>query len=46
MVLNVERNDNKFRVITQAFSTSWLPDTAENQKVTVVFFALVTKREW
>jgi len=41
MVLNAERNDNKFRVITQAFSTSWLPDTAENRKVTVVFLRLL-----
>jgi len=41
MVLNVERNDTLFRVITQAFSTSWLPDTAENRKVTVVFLRLL-----
>jgi hypothetical protein len=41
MVLRIEKEDNKFRVITQQFSISWLPDTAENRKVCVVFLRLL-----
>jgi len=41
MVLRIEKEDNKFRVITQQFSTSWLPDTAYNRKVTVVYLRLL-----
>ena len=32
MVLSIEKEDSKFRVITQDFSTSWLPLTSENRK--------------
>lgn len=41
MVLRIEKEDNKFRVKTQAFSISWLPDTSENRKVCVVFLRLL-----
>jgi len=41
MLLNIEKEDNRFRVITQVFSTSWLPDTSENRKVCVVFLRLL-----
>lgn len=41
MVLSIEKEDNKFRVITQDFSIDWLPDTAENRKVCVVFLRLM-----
>jgi hypothetical protein len=41
MVLRIEKEDNKFRVITQDFSIDWLPDTAENRKVCVVFLEFV-----
>jgi hypothetical protein len=41
MVLNIEREYNKFRVITQAFSVDWLPDNAFNRNVTVVFLRLL-----
>ena len=36
MALNLEKQDNKFRVVTQEFSTAWLPDTPGNRKVVVV----------
>lgn len=41
MVLKIEKEDNRFRIKTQAFSTCWLPDTAENRKVCVVFLRLL-----
>ena len=41
MVLRIEKEDNQFRVKTQDFSISWLPDTAENRKVCVVFLRLM-----
>lgn len=41
MVLKVEKEDNRFRVITQDFSTSFMPDTAENRKVSVVYLRLL-----
>ena len=36
MTLKVEIQDTKFRVITQVFSTGWLPKTTANRKVVVV----------
>lgn len=36
MALNFEKQDNKFRVGTQGFSTAWLPDTPGNRKVVIV----------
>ena len=36
MALNFEKQDNKFRVVTQGFSTAWLPDTLGNRKVVMV----------
>ncbi|MBM3241349.1 hypothetical protein FJZ31_34140 [Candidatus Poribacteria bacterium] len=41
MVLRIEKEDNKFRVKTQDFSLDWLPDTAANRKVCVVFLRLM-----
>lgn len=41
MVLKIEKEDNRFRVITQHFSTSLIPDTPENRKVCVVFLRLL-----
>ena len=41
MVLRTEAKDNKFRVITQDFSLDWLPDTAANRKVCVVFLRVM-----
>jgi transposase-like protein len=42
MVLNIDRKDNRFRLITQSFCTSWFPDTAANRKVALVFLRLLT----
>jgi hypothetical protein len=42
MVLNIDRKDNRFRLITQLFCTSWFPDTAVNRKVALVFLRLLT----
>lgn len=36
MIINLEIEDNKFRVITQVFQTSWLPDTIANRKVVLI----------
>ncbi len=32
VLLEVEIQDNKFRVITQGFKTDWLPDTVRNRR--------------
>jgi transposase-like protein len=46
MAMNLERQDNKFRVVTQGFSTKWLPDTFWNKKVVLVMLRyLVGDRE-
>jgi hypothetical protein len=42
MVLTIEKEDSKFRVITQHFSIDWLPDTPENRKICVVFLRLLS----
>ncbi len=34
--MNIELNDNKFRVVTQELSTKWLPDNEWNRKVVLV----------
>ena len=36
MALQIEVQGNKFRVITPAFATDWLPDTPGNRKVIVI----------
>ncbi len=30
--MNIEKHDNKFRIVTQEFSTKWLPDNLWNRK--------------
>ncbi len=35
MTMNIDRENNKFRVKTQQFNTEWIPDTLENRKTTV-----------
>ena len=35
-MIKLEVEDNKFRVITQAFKISWLPDTIANRKVILI----------
>ena len=37
MTLSVEKEGNRFRVKWQGNSTDWLPDTASNRKVVLVF---------
>lgn len=34
--MNIEQHDNKFRIVTQKFSTKWLPDNLWNRKVVLV----------
>lgn len=34
--MNLEKQDSRFRVVTQGFSTQWLPDTFANRKVILV----------
>ena len=41
MALKIERNDNRFRVESQDFTTCWLPDTSENRRAVVVFLRLL-----
>lgn len=41
MTINIDRENNKFRVKTQQFNTEWIPDTLENRKTTVVFLRLM-----
>ena len=36
MTLSVEKEDNRFRVEWQGYSTDWLPDTASNRKTILV----------
>ena len=36
MALELETQDNKFRVVTQDFQSEWLPDTPGNRKVMVI----------
>ena len=37
MTLTVEKEDNKFRVEWQGYSTAWYPDTVSNRKAVLVF---------
>jgi hypothetical protein len=41
----VERQEHQFRVKTEWFATAWLPDTAANRKVAVVFLRLLEDKE-
>lgn len=41
MALNVIREDNKFKVVTQEFSTEFIPDTPANRKTMIVALRLM-----
>jgi transposase-like protein len=41
MTLKVLREDNRFRVEWQGYSTDWLPDTMSNRKAILVFLRLL-----
>lgn len=40
--MNIEKQDNKFRIVTQEFCTQWFPDTKNNRKVVVVMLRYLT----
>lgn len=42
MALTIEQDGSQFRVLSQAFCTDWLADTASNRKSMVVFLRLLT----
>ena len=37
MTLSVEKEDNRFRVVWQGYSTDWFPDTVTSRKSVLVF---------
>jgi hypothetical protein len=37
MALEIQKKDNKFRIVWQGFSMDWIPDTPSNKKAMLVF---------